>query len=493
MHTPIAATNPEDATAAGTSLDVRERGDALDSVADVLSEMPGARVHSTGGFGAPAHVSLRGAGIEHTTVLLGIAAEHRRYRCLRPEPRAVGGARHIEVYRGGAPVWWSDGAIGGLVRLVPRQAEQSYLRAQTGVGSFGRFELSATSAVATRGGAHPAFFSHVALSRTDNDYAYVDDGQTRFDDSDDATLHQQNAETHGRRRARALRHRPRGRSPGHGRPRARACRRHAGPARDTHRARQPPAAAHARRAQLDQGTRATRRRAPLSAASPGQRQRAEQQALGCGGRARTSVPVASDDLWTRGYGRLATSFALLSFLEPTLVATLSRDDYRPEDPLAFSMPPRASGRTTRSARSRSALARPLGNTRLELRPSLRGQWSQTSIWAYRDVFGLPGERSENDDAIATYRIATVVAPWPALGVSRHRLRRGARIPSIFELFGDRVFTQANPELVPERSAELDVGAVLLGSSGRAARQLEARGFALFIDDMIGYRRTAQFR
>src|SRR5205814_667095 len=32
------------------------------------------------------------------------------------------------------------------------------------------------------------------LGRADNDYAYLDDGQTRFDSSDDRTLHQRNAQ-----------------------------------------------------------------------------------------------------------------------------------------------------------------------------------------------------------------------------------------------------------------------------------------------------------
>jgi outer membrane receptor protein involved in Fe transport len=37
-----------------------------------------------------------------------------------------------------------------------------------------------------------------------------------------------------------------------------------------------------------------------------------------------------------------------------------------------------------------------------------------------------------------------------------------------------------------------VGAVLAGQSGELRGSIEAHGFALFIDDMIAYRRTAQF-
>jgi outer membrane receptor protein involved in Fe transport len=97
---------------------------------------------------------------------------------------------------------------------------------------------------------------------------------------------------------------------------------------------------------------------------------------------------------------------------------------------------------------------------------------------------------ERDEALATYRIAGLIAPVPALSLSAS-YSTGARVPSILELFGDRVSIVRNLDLVSERSRSADVSTVLKGRAGILRGSVELRGFALFIDDLINYVRRGQ--
>jgi iron complex outermembrane receptor protein len=69
---------------------------------------------------------------------------------------------------------------------------------------------------------------------------------------------------------------------------------------------------------------------------------------------------------------------------------------------------------------------------------------------------------------------------------------GRRLPSIRELFGDRMFQEPNPTLRVERSVSMDAGAVLQGRLGPLRGHLEARAFRLEVDDLIRFTRTSQY-
>ncbi|HMI94227.1 MAG TPA: TonB-dependent receptor, partial [Polyangiales bacterium] len=149
-------------------------------------------------------------------------------------------------------------------------------------------------------------------------------------------------------------------------------------------------------------------------------------------------------------------------------------------------PPRASRRSSEALAFEPRVYGLLSGMRAELRPSLRVELSQARI-------GDP-ERSSpetSSNAVApTFRIAGLLAPLPALAFSASAAS-GKRLPSLFELFGDRAFVVASPELQPERSRTIDAGVNLARRAGLLRGQAELRGFVLWIDDLIRYERTAQ--
>jgi iron complex outermembrane receptor protein len=205
-------------------------------------------------------------------------------------------------------------------------------------------------------------------------------------------------------------------------------------------------------------------------------------------------PTSTDDVWRRGFARGAFGLRVLPWLEPTLVATLARDEYRPEDQFAFSAPPRPSERTSMAFALEPRLMWRMFGMPAELRPSARLEWSRADIHGERDDLREAGSDavSVHDDIVApTYRVAFGLQPAPALQLSTSAAT-GKRMPSIYELFGDRAYAEPNPRLRPESSRSVDASALVHGSAGPLRGSVELRGFALFLENMIRYERTSQF-
>jgi iron complex outermembrane receptor protein len=128
----------------------------------------------------------------------------------------------------------------------------------------------------------------------------------------------------------------------------------------------------------------------------------------------------------------------------------------------------------------------LAGSRVELRPSARVELSQAHIADPE----LPAGETRSDAVAPTFRLAASIAPLPALSFSLSAAS-GKRLPSLFELFGDRAFIAASPELRPERSRTIDAGAQLTGRAGALRGRAELHGFVLWVDDLIRYVRLSQ--
>ncbi|MGD8863164.1 MAG: TonB-dependent receptor [Myxococcales bacterium] len=487
VQRPLAATNDEDPTASGSTVELLDRSRALEEVAEAVVEVPGLRVQDTGGAGGFAGVSLRGAEVGHTVVRLGAiplnTPDSGAFDLSVLPARAF---ERVEVYRGGAPAWHGDGAIGGTVRFVPARGRRSSVQATAGAGAFGRRELRASSSVTGRGARDADLFTHLRVLSADNDYPYDDDGGTGFIRSDDRVLRQRNADilaTDGLMHAGvdALGGRVSVLLAGHGReqgvpgplvsPTARVRRKLV---------RGLAGLAYEREALAPNGQRRHR----LQLVASGSQQLNALTDMYAGGELGLAQPVASHDLWQRATLRAAGSVAALPFLEPTLVLSARADAYRPENRVPGGVPQRDSDRLTIAAVLEPRLHGRLLGMRAELRPSVGLALSQTSIGARSDA-------QSRDDFVPTYRVAAAIEPWTPLTLSAS-VASGKRLPSISELFGDRVYQEPNPSLSPERSTAVDGGAVLRGRFGGLRGVVEARGFALFVDDLIRFERTAQY-
>ncbi|MGB8328626.1 MAG: TonB-dependent receptor plug domain-containing protein, partial [Polyangiales bacterium] len=188
---PIPSTNSLDATAAGSEILIRDRILAQ-STNQLLQESAGTRLVATGGPGSFLCLRLRGVACDQVTVLLGnvpISSSDTGTFDLGLVPlEALDG---FEVYRGGAPAWLSEGAVGGVLRLMPRTYKENELGARVTGGSFGTWGANLYGAAA---GKKVQVFGTAGAGGAKNDYPYIDDNGTRFNPSDDTERTRQNAD-----------------------------------------------------------------------------------------------------------------------------------------------------------------------------------------------------------------------------------------------------------------------------------------------------------
>src|SRR5690606_25525567 len=88
----------------------------------------------------------------------------------------------VEVYRGDAPVWFGNGSIGGVVRLVPRQVREPEAFVGLSGGSFGTYQVRGGVAAATE---RFELSSAVGLAGTQGNFPFDYDGGTPLDPRDD--------------------------------------------------------------------------------------------------------------------------------------------------------------------------------------------------------------------------------------------------------------------------------------------------------------------
>jgi outer membrane cobalamin receptor len=475
---PVPGMHELDASAAGSAIELSSGAYAGQSVAAALREAPGLRVLQSGAQGSFSGLSLRGAEMQHTSVLFDtvpFGGPDRGALDLSMFPADA--FDRIEVYRGGAPVWLGSGAIGGVLRLVPKQVRDTRLAAR---GQFGSFETFS-------GGLAGDFDLHPAAVATDfgvrgsqNNYTYRDDSGTRFTEDDDLDRTRQNAdylEAHGLVRSTfetsigtfgatlfAL-HRDQG-EPGPG----------SAPALQTRR-------------QRDRifGT--------LSYDQSGQDYRA-QVYVGAGYEREQFLDALgelgllqqdTDDRYLSLQGRMAGSYDWTDFLETTLIVGISHEGRDPENKFQTLAVPQ-SHRNIESLAIETHLHGKLSGMPWSVRPSIRLQWSQA---IFQDApFGISVDQQSNDFA-PTWRVGALLSPYPWLTLVASGAS-GFRLPTILELFGDRGIVLGNPTLTPETSHTVDVGFIVQHCQELLSLTLEGRGFALWLEDLIRFRRTAQF-
>lgn len=475
-----------DAAAAVTTVTLGERRETVQSTEEVLYGVPGARVIDSGALGSFSSVSLRGAQLNQTTVLLDTFA------LTGPDTGAfdlslipLAALDRVEVYRGGAPLRYSDGAIGGVVRLVPRaggtrdphpldrageKAAAPRLLLRASAGSFGTYGSAAGVQVP---GARARWFSHVGLRRSRGDFAYRDDNGTRFVSDDDVTRARENGDL---LEAHAFSYGTGGLGDG---------RWHAALLAVGRRRGEPgPASSPALFARRQR----VRSVGFVGYRLDGANHRLQVQVGGGLDQNRFSDRFAeigtgreeTDDRVLTGQARALGGVDLAPWLQWSGVGTVRWDHLAPEDRFE-------GGGGPNSSRWLPALATELRahgtvlQVPTEARASIRWMWSVASI--------EDGDRRV--DSVPTARLSLALATTPWLTVVGSTFA-GVRLPSIVELFGNRGSLEANPGLREERSVGADGGARARFCLAAWCARGEVRGFWSRTTDLIRYRRTSQF-
>ena len=476
------ATNSLDATAAGSEISVRDRVVAQ-TTEQLLQEAAGTRVVGSGGQGMPFCLRIRGAACDQVNVMLDdvpLSSPDTGAFDLSLVPlEAIDG---VEVFRGGAPAWLNDGAVGGVLRLRPRSYKQDEVGGRATFGSFGTWNANAYGAA---GGEKVDFFGTAGAAGARNDFPYLDDNGTILDPSDDVERQRANADflqgfgfanmgvetsEHSRLQLVFL---------GLGRERGEP-----GPASS------PALQARARESRLigsaswlHQKKGKYPYRLQVAANYDFGRNRFDDELgeIGNGG------PSLTDDKTHAIFGRLASSVLPTKWFELTAIASARYQAFDPSNALSLT-PARASDRVTAAGTIETRFFGELGKVLLELRPSVRLGWTRAEI--RQSSQGAIPAPPASSDFLPTYRVGVGVAPLQWLGF-RGSVSSGFKLPSLLQLFGNRSTVVPSPNLVPERALSVDGAVTARGRSGILSGYASVGAFVNWVDDMIRFRRTAQ--
>ncbi len=163
-----------------------------DGLEDVLATVPGAQVRRLGGLGAFAGVSLRGTAFRQSLVRLdGIPLNPDGVEAVDLSRWPLAGLASVRVTPGRPPATVGAAPIGGVVDLVTRSGER-FVQGELARGSFDSTRGSLSGSVPWGGGVPGDLLVAGDVLDTSGDFAYPDDGGTRYDLGDDETLVREN-------------------------------------------------------------------------------------------------------------------------------------------------------------------------------------------------------------------------------------------------------------------------------------------------------------
>lgn len=169
--TPRARGSRDPSVAAGT-LDREELTRAGLGAGEALRTEVGTSVTESGGLGAPATASIRGATAAQTPVYLGgvrINDDVAGTADLSSLPLWL--VNRVEVYRGNAPFGADRLDLGGAIFFEPLRPRDTRVAAGTSAGSYG---TRGTWVYGTAGDERRAVLAGASFSAADNDYATLD-------------------------------------------------------------------------------------------------------------------------------------------------------------------------------------------------------------------------------------------------------------------------------------------------------------------------------
>ena len=163
----------------------------VDSVSELLTENVGVQVRRFGGLGAFSTVSIRGSTPNQVDVYLdNVRLNQARAGLVDLGDLPLDNIERIEIYRGFAPLQLGAGSIGGAVHLVThRVAGQTLNRASISYGSFNTRKLTLYRSQGFERFGYLTLFNY---TESDGDFKFLDDNGTRFTTDDDETVTRRN-------------------------------------------------------------------------------------------------------------------------------------------------------------------------------------------------------------------------------------------------------------------------------------------------------------
>ena len=173
----------EDSPAFVTVVERSEFENDAVTVADVIMETPNANISVMGGLGDYSEVSLRGSFSNQVQIYLdGMLLNEAVGGAVNLSTIPLSQVESIEIWRSGAPGTIGGDAMGGVVNIRTREITVPRKTITFGYGSFDTFTTSVLINVPYR---MSKFHLTADFSSAENDFSYKSDNGTVYNDDDD--------------------------------------------------------------------------------------------------------------------------------------------------------------------------------------------------------------------------------------------------------------------------------------------------------------------
>lgn len=162
------------------------------TVEDVIASTPSATITSYGGLGSFSEVSLRGSYSNQVQVYLdGMLLNEANGGAVNLGLVSLANVERVETWRSGAPARFGGDAVGGAINIVTRDHRTNSGSVSLGYGSFGTMTGYGVAGFGTPE-SHVLVSLDSAASR--NDFDYTSDNGTPQNPDDDYTTHRRDNE-----------------------------------------------------------------------------------------------------------------------------------------------------------------------------------------------------------------------------------------------------------------------------------------------------------
>lgn len=178
-------------SAFATSIDTSDATAKVDSVADVLNASVGVQVRRFGGLGAFSTVSLRGSTPSQVEVFLDNVLLNRANAGLVDLGNLpLDNVERIDIYRGFAPLQLGAGSIGGAINLVTRPVAGATTNSAS--LSYGSFDTRKITLYRSQGLDRLGYVVLFNYTESLGNFRFFDDNGTPFNLDDDEVVRRRN-------------------------------------------------------------------------------------------------------------------------------------------------------------------------------------------------------------------------------------------------------------------------------------------------------------
>ena len=481
---PVPAAREDEAAAASVITREEMTRPGVDLPA-LLDRHPGLRVTRMGGLGAFTAVSVRGSTADQVRVYVdGVLLNSADGRLPDLSLLSLGALERVEVYRGVAPATLPGSAIGGVLHLRTRRAAEPRLELAAGGGSFGTRSARAFFAM-------PLEPADVVVSLDyrggEGDFTFQHDVGSAWKGGDDRT------ETRRNNGFDAV--------SGLAKVNLRLGQRVELTVQDTvqwsRRGLAGVAAAPTRRSELEELSNI------VALALDGHGEGVDPWSWQLRVSLTTTLRQLGDPDAEVGLAARATRdlslvprvgstvrWPVTPWFAPSFAAEYRYERFQPEDTLAIQAIGPASSRHV--VEGTLALAFRADAIDTQILPSAGFEWTRSELFRPDPFDPRLGAHRELDTTVATGRLGLVNTSL-AYTTFKANAGRAARLPTLFELFGDSGYTRGNPSLDPETSWFVDAGFVHDATWLPRPHRLQLDVFCHYseVDDLIQFVRNSQ--